>query len=573
MLDRSTIMGSRHLIVAGHYLAAQAGYEILQSGGNAIDAGVAAGMVLGVVQSERVNFGGVAPQVIYLAHRREIHCIDGVGGWPRAITPDFFEKNHDGVIPAGVLRSVMPAAPDAWLTALRCFGTMSFADVASASIRLAREGFPMYPLMANWIAGKASLFQRWAPTAKIYLPGGRPPAVGELFVQTDLGNTLQYLADVERANAHQGRDAALLAARDAFYKGDIATSIVKYHQEAGGLVQREDLESFSVRFEPTVRGKFKDIEVHSCGPWSQGPVVPMTLGILEHVDLASMGHNSVRYIHHVTEALKLAFADRHQHFGDPAFVDVPMTGLMSDGYSAYRRGLIDANRACPGMPFAGDPARCTALAHRWVPEPRPSDEEVSVTGDTSYLCCVDRHGNAFSATPSDGPSNSPVIPGTGMVCSGRGLQSWSDPTHPCSVAPGKRPRLTPNPAVAFKDGKLFMPFGTPGGDVQCQAMVQLFLNINVFKMDPQAAADAPRFVTFSFPNTHQPHDYFPSRLYLEGRIARAIGDQLERMGHEVRWWDDATSLAGGVCLITADPQSGLLAGGADSRRPTCALGW
>ena len=229
------------------------------------------------------------------------------------------------------------------------------------------------------------------------------------------------------------------------------------------------------------------------------------------------------------------------------------------------------DRAAPGMPEAGDPKRETGLPHRWMPEPQP--DSAPGPGDTSYVCVIDRHGNTFSCTPSDGSDKTPIIPGVGILCSGRGTQSWADPTHPCSVAPGKRPRLTPSPALAFKNGKPYMPFGTPGGDVQPQAMLQVFLNINVFGMSPQDAIEAPRFSNYSYPGSFEPHPYYPGRLYLESRIDRATGDALAARGHQVYWWGDMTWLAGAVCTIVADHKNGVLHGGADPRRPAYVLGW
>ena len=571
MANRPTIMGTRHVIAAGHYLAAHAGFQILEGGGNAVDAGVASGIAMGVLQTDKVSFGGVAPLIVYLAKKKEIHCIDGLGVWPKAITPDFFQKFHGGKIPPNELRSVVPAAPDSWITALERFGTMTFGEVASAAIRFASEGFPMYPLMAEFISHNQASYERYPASKKIFLPKGKPPVPGELFVQADLGRTLQYMADVEKANKRKGRRLALRAARDAFYKGDIAAAIVKHHQKVGGLMRMEDFAEFNVKVEPTVKAKFKGVEVHACGPWSQGPVLPMALNILKNDNLEALGHNSPEYIHVVTEALKLAFADRHQHFGDPNFVKVPMKGLISDKYAAHRRGMINAGRAWPGMPPAGDPATLADLPDRWMTPAEPA--EAPGPGDTTYTCCIDRHGNAFSATPSDGSNNSPVIPGVGLVCSGRGTQSWSDPTHPCSVAPGKRPRLTPNPALAFKNGKVLMPFGTPGGDVQPQSMLQVFLNVTVFDMDAQAAIEAPRFANYSFPGSFEPHKYYPGRLYLEGRITAATGDVLKQLGHKVHWWDDYTWLAGAPCTIVVDQKTGILHGGADPRRPAYVLGW
>ncbi len=570
--SRMTIMGTRHVVSAGHYLAAHAGFQILEAGGNAIDAGVAAGIAIGVLQTDKVNFGGVAPQIIYTAKNRKVHSIDGLGVWPKAATPDYFMKKHGGKIPPGVERCVVPAAPDAWITALEHFGTMSFGEVAASAIRFARDGFPMYPLMSQFIKDNVDAYSRWPSSRKVFMPRGRAPEAGELFVQSDLGRTLQHMADEERKAARRkGRKGGLKAARDAFYKGDIARQVEKFIQKEGGLMRYEDFAGFTVNFEPTVKTRFDGIELHGCGPWSQGPTLPMALNILKSFDLKRMGHNSPDYVHVVTEALKLAFADRHHHFGDPKFVKVPIAGLISDKYAAWRRSLISVEKAVAGMPHAGDPKTHAELPHRWMPVPQP--DEAPGPGDTSYVCVIDKEGNAFSATPSDGSDKTPIIPGVGILCSGRGTQSWADPTHPCSVAPGKRPRLTPSPALAFKNGRAYMPFGTPGGDVQPQAMLQVFLNINVFGMAPQDAVEAPRFATYSYPGSFEPHPYFPGRLYLESRIDGKTGEELAARGHKVYWWDDMTWLAGSVCTIVADHQRGVLHGGADPRRPAYVLGW
>lgn len=565
---RPTITGTRHMVAAGHHAAAHAGFAILEAGGNAIDAGVAAGIAVGVLQTDRVNFAGVAPIMIYLAGRREVVNIDGLGTWPRAVTPDYFMKRHGGKMPPGILRTVMPAAPDAWITALEKYGTMSFGEVAAAATRFARDGFAMHGFMADYIRDHEESYRRWPSSAEVFLPGGKPPAVGDLFVQRDLGRTLQYMADQEKARAGKGRAAGLHAARDAFYRGDIAAMIVKFHNENGGLVTAEDLANYHVRFESPVKTRFAGLDLYACGPWCQGPVLPEALNIVSGLDLKSLGHNSAQYIHAVTEALKLAFADRHRYIGDPQFVKVPIDTLISAEYAAKRRGMIRRDQAWPEMPPAGEAGGAGAqkLPKAALGEPAP-------LADTSYVCAIDRDGNAFSATPSDGSSATPVIPGTGLCPSSRGSQSWCDPNLPASVAPGKRPRLTPAPAMVLKDGKAHMPFGTPGNDIQPQAMLQVFLNINVFGMDPQAAIEAPRFVTYSYPASSEPHDYHPGRLNLEVRIDKATGEALARLGHQVAWWPELAWQAGAVCAIRVNPQTGILEGAADPRRPAYALGW
>jgi gamma-glutamyltranspeptidase/glutathione hydrolase len=254
-------------------------------------------------------------------------------------------------------------------------------------------------------------------------------------------------------------------------------------------------------------------------------------------------------------------------------VDVPVNELLSPDYAQERRKMIRPDRAWPEMPPPGDPRR---LAAQRAPRPGaaavPEQAFVAPELDTSHVCVVDRHGNVFAATPSDGSYNAPVIPELGIIPSPRGSQSWGDPDHPSGVAPGKRPRLTPSPAIAIAPGKMKMPFGTPGGDVQTQAMLQVFLNIHLFGMEVQEAVETPRIASYSFPSSFEPHAYHPGLLSLESRIDKAVGAELARLGHKIAWWPDWTWLAGAVCAVVADAEAGVLKGGADPRRPSYACG-
>ena len=566
---RPCVTGTRHMAVAGHYAAAHAAFVILEAGGNAVDAGVAAGIALSVLQSDLVNFAGVAPMMIYRARERDVLTISGLGTWPRAVSPDLFQKHHAGRIPEGVLRTVVPAAPDAWLTALEKYGTMSFGDCAAAAIRFASQGFPMYGLMSDMIGMHQADYARWPSSAAIYLPNGRPPQRGAIFVQTDLGRTLQYMADQEKSASRNGRAAGLKAARDAFYRGDIARAIVAYHEAHGGLMTAQDLAEFRVAVEPPVKARFAGVDVYTCGPWCQGPALLQMLGVLNGIDLEAMGHNSLDYAHTVAEAIKLAFADRDRYYGDPRFVNVPIGTLLSDAYSSRRREMLRPDRAWPEMPPCGEIA---GFAQRKAPAPTVLRAEAGAR-DTSYVCVVDKHGNVVSATPSDPSFDTPVIPGTGVCPSSRGSQSWSDPTHASSVAPGKRPRLTPSPALAILPDGSPMPFGTPGGDVQAQAMLQVFLNITVFAMNPQQAVEAARFASYSFPDSFEPHSYSPGLLQVESRVPQDVREGLARRGHLIEDWPEFVWRAGAVCVLRADRISGVISAGADPRRPSYAVGW
>jgi gamma-glutamyltranspeptidase / glutathione hydrolase len=565
---RPTVRGRRHMVSSGHYLASQAAFQILETGGNAVDAGVAGGLALGVVQSEFVNIAGVAPIVIYLAERDEVVTISGLGTWPKAATLELFLNEHAGTIPAGLRRTVVPAAPDAWITALANYGTMSFGEVATAAIRFAAEGVAVNPLMAEIIASAESNYRRWPSSVEVYLPNGRPPRTGELFVQADLARTLKYMVDEEAATSG-GREDGLAAARAAFYEGDIARTIAVYHAENGGLLTMEDFAGFRVEIEPPQSTRFRDADIYSCGAWCQGPMLLEMLNLVEGLDLTGFGHNSPAYVHAVAEAMKLAFADRERYFGDPRFVDVPLRTLLSKLYAEARRRQIDLDRAAPEMPPPGEVAGFGAgVAAEGT---RELVEETAL--DTSYVSVVDKHGNAFSATPSDSSAASPVIPGTGLCPSSRGYQAWAKPGHPSAIAPGKRPRLTPSPMMAIAPGRFVMPFGTPGNDAQCQAMLQVLLNLMVFGMEPQQAVEAPRFISFSFPETGEPHNYRPGQLNIEGRFPAETEAALDELGHKVVRWPEMVWRAGGVCLVHADRETGMLSGAADPRRVGYAVGW
>ncbi len=576
---RPAVVGTRHCVSAGHYLAAQAGMQVLEAGGNAVDAAVAGGLALNVVESTMTGIAGVAPIMVFMAETREVVTISGLGWWPEAASCEFFNTHHGGTIPLGVLQSVVPSALDAWVTALERFGTMSFGEVSAEATRLAREGFVMYPMMAERIEHFAKNTRKWASNAEIYLPGGDAPRPGELFVQSDLGRTLQFLADEEGAHAGDGRAAGLGAVRDAFYRGDIATSIIRHQSENGGLLTAEDLAEFRIEIEASLQTRFHDTVVHECGPWCQGPMLLQALNLVEGIDLRGLGHNSAAYIHTLIEAIKLAAADRDAYYGDPRFVDVPMEALLSKDYATERQAMIRPDKAWPDMPPAG------VMADRQSPALRTPAQEgqtFDLPGhpdrvDTSYICVVDRHGNAVSATPSDGAASAQVVPGTGIATSPRGRQSWTDPDHAACIAPGKRPRLTPNPAFAVRDDGLIMPFGTPGGDTQVQVMLQVFLNIFVFAMDPQAAVEAPRVATHSFPSTTDPHPSEPASLYLEGRMDKGLADTLGALGHQIEWWPERgpayiSQDINGACAILCDPKTGVKVAAADPRRPAYALG-
>jgi len=360
------------------------------------------------------------------------------------------------------------------------------------------------------------------------------------------------MVDQERAAKHLGREAGLAAARAAFYEGDIAKSFADFQRENGGLLTEEDMASYQVTVEPPISYNFRGMTIFACGPWCQGPMLLQELSILKDFDLAAMGHNSEEYIHTLIEAIKLAALDRETYYGDPKFVDVPIEMLLSDKHSRELRSQITHHAKEYADPYG---------------LPIFAAEQVVSNRDTTYVSAVDQWGNAFSATPSDGVMRShPVVPGLGMAVSPRGIQSRLDARHPASVQPGKRPRLTPNPAMAVRGDEFVMAFGTPGGDLQTQSMLQFLLNITEFGMAPQAAIEAPRVYSFGFPDSFAPHPTYQKMVRIEPDLPEPVSQGLAKRGHVLRRWPLKEPMLTSVCAVIADREQKIVEAAADFRR-------
>lgn len=584
MAQRPTLMCPRGMVVAEHYLAAEAGLRMLHAGGNAIDAAVAATLVEGVVNPHMHTFGGELAALVYTAHDRRVLAVNGNTRAPRAATIEWFRAHDHAAIPmAGVLAAGPPAAPHALLSALARFGTRSFAEVAAPALGLAENGFPMHPALAGpcpgsllgdfSLAGCAELFRStWPTSAAIYLPRGAVPEIGSLVVNPDLARTFRSLIAAEDAALGHGRANAIHAAIDAFYRGEIAERIVAHVHAHDGLLALGDLHDYRSEIEAPVSRGFGPYTVHKCGPWSQGPVFLQQLALLEGFDLAALARDGAGYVHLVTEAAKLAFADREQFYGDPDFVDVPLAGLLAPAYADARRALIDPAQASLDQ-RPGDPRRGAALL---------TGEEIFAARDwgrgTVYVGAVDDKRTMASFTPSGAwIPTSPVIEGLGFPLGTRVQTFYLDPRHPNALVPGKRPRTTLSPTLVTRGGAPVMILGTQGGDQQDQWTLQVFLNHVVFGMPVQEAIEAARFSSVHFPSSFYPHHATPGGLRVEGRFADAVVAELGRRGHAVTVEDDW--VAGDVLCIRVDDEHGILHGGADprgevSRRmPSYAIGW
>ncbi|WP_260348136.1 gamma-glutamyltransferase family protein [Alloyangia mangrovi] len=551
-------MSENWAVATGHPTATRAAERLLRAGGNAVDAGVAAGLTLGVVQPDLVSVAGVAPIIMFDATSGRVTSQDGVGGWPAAADVEALHRAHGDHVPEGILRTVIPAAPASWIRALSEKGTMRFADIAEEALEAAREGFEVYPLFAEFVASRQEKYARFPSTAEIFLPGGRPPVVGERFVQRDLAWTLEQMIAAEAA-CPGDRRAGLAAARAAFYEGPIAERIVAFHAANGGLLTAADLAGYEVREEPTLPVSFRGAEVHCCGAWCQGISMAETLAMIEAAGPGAATRDGALDLHLLIEVLKRVFADREAFITDPDHMEIRPEELLAPEFLADR--LAGIGPQSDPLPAPGTPT---------PPSGAPAVFHIGCA-DTSHVSVIDGAGNIFSATPSDPSYDTLVIPGTGLSVSSRGSQSRAIPGHLNALAPGKRPRLTPNPILALKDGKPWLAMGTPGGDVQVQAMVQVLLNMLDLGMAPAQAVRAPRVATYAFPGSFAPHDVFPNKVLFESDLEPSQIADLAARGHDLEAWPQETWMAGGICIALRSAEGAIAV--ADTRRAgTAATG-
>ena len=582
------VMGREAMVVTEHFLSASAGARIFARGGNAIDAAVAATLVEGIANPHMHTIGGEAPMLIFVASERRVVAINGNMTAPAGATIAAYRERGLKLVPGeGLLAAGVPAAFDALATALANFGTMTLAEVLEPSLKLCEDGMPIHaglsghgetPEDLSGLIGAASILKNqrkfrdnWPTTAAVYMPNGEVPQPGEVIRNPALGKFFRRLIDAESAARNRGREAAINAARDRFYRGDIAQEIIQWSDANGGLLQLGDLANFTTKLESPVSVNYRGVTVHKCQPWSQGPVFLQQLRLLEGLDLRELGHNSADYIHYLIEIAKLAFADREAYYGDPEFTQVPLEGLLSQHYAELRRGLIDPKHTAMD-PQPGDPIGMRPLRNGEATAPR------SWGLGTIHVTAADGTGNMVACTASGGwiPS-SPVIDTLGFPLGTRMQTFYLDEQHPNAMHPGKRPRTTLTPSLATRNGAPWLSFGTPGGDQQDQWTLQFFLNLVEFGMDVQEAIEAPRFSSAHFPSSFYPHGARPGVLRIEDRVDPMVRDELAARGHQVEvrpsWCE------GHVLGISFDPEHRLLCGGADPRGQLAvvmaaqAIGW
>ncbi len=572
---RPEILGTHGIVAAGRHYSVSAGIRIMQQGGNAVDAGVASVLAASICEISHFGFGGEAPTIIYDPKTKEIIVINGQGPAPKAAAPGLFAAK--GFVPGnGPLGATIPAMLDAMAIALEAKGTMRLEQVIQPAIELA-DGFPMYAFLRNFLISERKATEQYEWSAKTYYPNGRVPEVGEIFRQPNLARTLRAIAAADKASFAKthNRVTAIRAGRNAFYTGDIAHRIADADKAAGGVFSYEDLASYHGQIEKATTTSFHGYDVYKAGPWNQGPVLLQTLNILEGVDLQAYGANTADYIHSVHEAIKLAYADRNAYYGDPAFAQVPMAGLLSKAYAAERRALIGPQASLEqrvGDPFRFDQA-VKAPAARYLPHaqgtPTPSSP-----GDTTCVDTVDKDGMLFSATPSSGwlLGGAFVAGDTGVPLSNRMTVFDLDPLSPNVLVGGKRPRTTLTPTLVMKDGKPFLAISTPGGDSQDQQILNVLLQMIVFGQSIQEAIEAPRINSLHPFGSFDNHVSNPGVLEIEDRVPEAVRAALTARGHKLKVLAPY-GMSTGVVAVGVDPQSGTLRGGADVRRERYIFGW
>ena len=582
---RPELQGSFGAVSSTHWLPSTVGMGMLERGGNAFDAVVAAGFVLQVVEPHQNGLGGDVPLVGYDARQGRRFVLCGQGPAPATATiAAYHAAGLDAVPGTGLMAAVVPGAFDAWMQLLRDHGTMRVRDVLEPAIHYACSGYPVTKQLSKYIGGVAEVLATyWPDSAAVYLVGRAAPPAGSIQRNVKLADTYERLLKAAEA-AKGGREAEIEAARDAYYRGFVAEVIGKFcasERPDGtggrqrGLLTSGDLAKYKATYEAPAEYTYHGITVAKTGAWGQGPAFLQTLALLDGFDVASLEPNGADFVHLLAECLKLTMVDRDAYYGDPDFADVPLAALLSKEYNDARRKLIGKTASLELRPgsIGGKPGRLPAELFR-APDParrrgaaegEPNRVHMGAeSGDTVNVNVIDRFGNFVSAMPSGGwLQSSPVIPELGFCLGTRAQMFWLEEGLPSSLEPGKRPRTTLTPGLAFRDGKPFMAFGSPGGDGQDQWALQFFLHHVHHGMNLQQAIEAPAFVTDHPPSSFHPREAKPGHLAVEDRFGEETIAELRKRGHQVEVQDgwaigrlQACAQEDGLIRAAANPRTG-----------------
>jgi gamma-glutamyltranspeptidase / glutathione hydrolase len=569
---RPVIRGRHAAVTSMKAEATEAARRILQTGGNAFDAIVGGQAALAVADFALNGVGSDAVVLVYDAREKRVFSINAEPRAPKLATIEWYENNSGNKIPVsdGLLSGGLPGVVDAWYILLDRWGTLNFEQVLQPAIDLAENGFPLSEARARMIASTQKIL-KYPSTIKIYKPNGEAPQAGEIFKNADLARTLKKLVEAERTNKAKGRHEALKAARDRFYKGDVAREMAAFSEANGGLFRYEDFAEYTAKVETPVFTDYRGYRVYKNPSASQGPTELIALNLLEGYDLKALGHNSADFISTNVEVMKLAMADREKFLGDMDFIKIPYDGLLSKDYARERRKLIDPAKASLEL-RPGSPEKLVAGATE-----RPwhvvLDGDAGFDGDTSYIAIVDKDRNMVSFEPSlHSVFGTGVVMGnTGIILNCRGDYYSLVRGEANALEPGKRPRSTLQSTLVMKDDQPFMITGSPGGDDQVMITLQTLVNVIDFGMNVQQAIEAPRWETRSFPSSPFPHTMLPGDMAVEERIPEATQKELIARGHKLRVAPPWSLASSGAILINA--KTGVLSAGADPRVEAYAWAW
>lgn len=555
---RPEIRGTFGVVASTHWIASSVGMAMLERGGNAFDAAVAAGFVLQIVEPHLCGPAGEVPIIFKLGHDDKPTVLCGQGVAPAAATIERMrELNLDRVPGSGLISAVVPGSFDAWMTLLNDHGSMRLAEVLEPAIYYAESGHPLLPGAARAIADVATAFRtEWPTSAPIWLLNDEAPQANQLFRNPTLAATWRRILD----EAGEGtREQQIDRARAAWSSGFVAEAIDRFcrtqelldasGQRHKGLLTGDDMARWHAHYEAPQTLRHRDWTFCKTGPWGQGPVLLQALSLLAGFDLTQLKADEPEFVHVVLEALKLAFADREAYYGDPDFAEVPLDRLLSEEYAAARRKLIGqgaSHELQPGV-LPGFEAqvrnglRMVRIASNengglGIGEPTMMHLKPTLKpGDTVHLDVIDRYGNMVTATPSGGwPQSSPTIPELGFALNTRAQMFWLEPGLPGSLAPGKRPRTTLTPTLAMRDDGSSLICGTPGGDQQDQWQLILLLRHIHHGLDLQQSIDAPLFHSVHFPASFYPREALLGTAVIEESCGARLIAELRRRGHKVK---------------------------------------